>query len=63
MALEGEKYQDPRIVIGAMTDMVNATDACMQCGYQFGYMHEACEDCLPITELLVKAGQGFEEET
>lgn len=63
MAHEGEQYQDPRIVIGAMTDMVDAHDACMVCGYQFGYIHEGCDDCLPITELLAKADQGFEEET
>lgn len=58
-----DQYRDPRVVVGAMTDMVKATDACMDCGYQFGYIHEGCDACRGITELLAAAGQGMDEET
>lgn len=56
-------YRNPLDLAHSMALVVNLDDACTECGYQFAYEPEGCDDCKAITDLLIRVGLSRQEET
>lgn len=57
-----DKYVEPSGILNLMTVHVRPTDACTGCGYQFGDIEEGCDECEPITVVLIATDRAFSGE-